>query len=133
MLRTFIQTCSLSLTLEAAVFLAKGNLGLSAEVIARLSLHRWEHNSSVIKNLAMQRADTWIGVILLFVAFALQMTNLLWPLRFADFEVSSTGALAAIAFSILVFGFALLLSRRIAARTEAEVQQILQPENQRKV
>jgi len=36
-LQTFIQLASLVLTLEAVAFLAKGNLGLCAQVIAGLS------------------------------------------------------------------------------------------------
>ena len=80
-LRTFIQITGLILTLEAAVFLAKGNLGLFAETIAGLSSTKYNYNSDVINSLAQQRADAWIGVILLLLAFSLQMWNAPWPMR----------------------------------------------------
>jgi hypothetical protein len=54
-LRTFIQITSLILTLEAAVFLAKGSLGLSAENIARLSVTRLDANPDVINSFGTNR------------------------------------------------------------------------------
>ena len=79
--RTFIQTAALVVTLEAALFLAKGGLGLSAEDIALLSATRIGFNPELTDSLAQQQADTWIGVVLLLFAFLLQMWNALWPLR----------------------------------------------------
>ena len=125
MLRTFIQITGLALTLEAAAFLAKGNLGLSAESIAALSSTKVGYNPDVIRSLAQQRADTWIGVVLLLLAFTLQMWNALWPMRWDDFSVHKGAAIYALVFS-LVLGFgAFFLSYELAAATEGHVKRAL--------
>lgn len=124
-LRTFIQITGLILTREEAVFLAKGNLGLSAETIAELSSTKYNYNSGVINSLVQQRADTWIGVILLLLAFSLQMWNALWPMRWDDFAVHKGAAVYALVFS-LVLGFrAFFLSKELAG-TEVRVKRILE-------
>lgn len=126
MLRTFIQITALILTLEAAFFLAKGNLGLSAETIAEISSTKWDYNSNVIRSLAQQRADTWIGVVFLLLGFVLQMWNALWPMRYDDFAVHKGAAIYALVFSaILGFG-AFFLSRELAGNTDDRVKRILE-------
>lgn len=125
MLRTLIQITALALTLESAIFLARGNLGLSAEVIAQLSRTGWGHNLDVAKSLSKQRADTWVGVVLLLIAFGLQLGNTLWPMRIKDFEVSWLGAVIAVLFSALAFWVTICLSGRLGDKTYTKVRQIL--------
>ena len=69
MIRTFIQVVGLVFTLEAAVFLAEGNIGLSAENIAQMASTKLGSNPEVVRSLAQQRADTWIGFSFLIAAF----------------------------------------------------------------
>jgi hypothetical protein len=61
MIRTFIQVTGLVFTLEAAFFLAKANVGLSAEHIAELASIKWDYNPDVVRSLAQQRADNLGG------------------------------------------------------------------------
>jgi hypothetical protein len=126
MIRTFIQIASLVLTLEAAIFLAKGNLGLSAQAIADLSSTKWGHNDDLIATLAQQRADTWVGVVFLLLAFFLQMWNVLWPMRWVDFEVHR-GAVVYTVIFCLVLGFgAFFCAKEIAHHTERDVRAIFE-------
>lgn len=125
MLRTFIQITSLLLTLEAAIFLAKGGLGLSAEAIAQLSSTRFGYNPDLVRSLAQQRCDTWVGVGLLLLAFSLQMWNTLWPLRIGDFGVHKGAALYAVVFSIVLAFGAFFLSKEAAANTAEKVKEKL--------
>jgi hypothetical protein len=74
-------------TLEAAFFLAKANIGLSAEHIAELASTEWDYNPNVVRGLAQQRADTWVGFIFLIAAFVMSLWNTLWPMRWVDFTV----------------------------------------------
>ena len=124
MIRTFIQITSLFLILEAAFFLAKGNLGLSARAIAELASTKWDFNPDLIANLAQQRADTWIGVLLLLIAFALQMMNVMWPMRWSDFTVHKGAAVYAVVLSIVIGFGAFYLSKQIARNTAADVEMI---------
>ena len=126
MLRTFIQITSLLLTLESAIFLAKGYLGLSIETITELARTRWNYSSPVVTSLAEQRGDTWVGVVLLLLAVGLQMVNALWPISWDDFSINRRGVVYALVVSALV-GFAShCVSRELARRTEVRVKQILE-------
>ena len=126
MIRTFIQISSLLLTLEAAFFLAKGNLGLSAEMIAELSSTKWNYNSNIVDGLARQRAETWIGVVMLLAAFTLQMWNALWPMRFVDFGVHRGAAIYAVVLCLLIGVGAEFASRELAATTAKRVEAVLE-------
>ena len=124
MIRTFIQISSLFLTLEAALFLAKGNLGLSARAIAELASAKWDFNADLISNLSQQRADTWIGVLLLLIAFALQIVNAMWPMRWSDFTVHKGATVYAVVISIVIGFGAFYLSKQVARNTAADVEMI---------
>lgn len=122
MIRTFIQILALVTTLESAIFLAKGSLGLSAEAIAALASTYIGYNPHVIQSLAQQTADYRAGVILLLVAFSLQMGNTLWPIRWKDFAVSKKGAVFAVAVGVAIMPLAWCLASSHASRIEREVR-----------
>ena len=124
-LRSAIQVSALVLTLEAAFFLAKGNLGLAPEVIAQLAATKVGYNLDVARSLSMQAADTWVGFVLLLGAFVLQVANSLWPMRWKDFTVSRPGVVVGLGVSALAFGAAAWASCFLMQRTEARVIQIL--------
>jgi len=124
-LRSAIQVSALVLTLEAAFFLAKGNLGLAPEVIAQLAATKVGYNLDVARSLSMQAADTWVGFVLLLGAFVLQVANGLWPMRWRDFTVSRPGVVVGLGVSALAFGAAAWASCFLTQRTEARVIQIL--------
>ena len=126
MIRTFVQTTALVLTLISAVFLTRGNLALTAQVIAELSTSKWGYSAAVVDSLAAQRGDTWIGVAFLLTAFALQLGNALWPMRWKDFEVSKAGVASAVVVSVLLFFGGLAGSKFIAKTTKAQALAILQ-------
>ena len=119
MLRTCLQFTALILTLESAIFLAWGNLGLSGETIVEITITKWAEypNESFIKSLAGQRGDTWTGVILLMSAFLVQMLNLCWPMGWDKFKVNKTGIILALMIGGLVFIGSLILSNHIALNT----------------
>jgi uncharacterized membrane protein YccF (DUF307 family) len=71
MVRTFIQTIALILTLISAYFLLRCSLGLSAIDIAELSSTKWGYNTDVVKNLSQQQADAKIGFIIMLLSFIL--------------------------------------------------------------
>lgn len=128
MIRTFIQVMAFILTLEAAFFLAKGSLGLSGKVIAELSSAKWDFNSNLVENLAHQRVNTWVGVILLLVAFGLQMANALWPMRWSDFEVHTGAALYAVVLGAVVGVGAHSAGEHIARNVAIDINAVLEAE-----
>ena len=131
MLRTFIQVLALVTTLGSAIFLAKGSFGLSAQDIAALGGTYWGHNLHLIRSLTQQTADYRAGVILLVLAFTLQMANTLWPMRWMDFDVSGRGAVLAVATGIVLFVVAWWLANLHASKLEKQVRVIYERAEQK--
>jgi hypothetical protein len=128
MLRTFIQVAALALTLISSIFLIKGSLLLSAKDIASLSSTYIGYNISSLKNLSNQQADTRIGAIVLLISFFLQMVNMLWPMRFCDFDINKKGVILGVCISLLIgIGFT-YISKVISAKTQEQVKSILKAE-----
>lgn len=126
MFRTLIQVAAITLTLAASFFLLKGNLSLSAAHIAELSETRWNYNQPVLQSLSRQQADTKLGFIFLLVAFVLQLGNLLWPMRYVDFEVNKLGVVVALVVSAILFVGGLLGSKVLGQRIERQAVGILE-------
>lgn len=102
MLRTFIQVQAILLVLISSYFLIKGMLSISAKDLAELSKTKWGYNKAVTKNLTTQRADTIVGFVLLLLSFLLQTVNLLWPMRYRDFGVSTIGFIISVITSAII-------------------------------
>lgn len=62
MLRIILSLTSIGATVGSAYLLARGNLGLSPEVIAELSATKYDYNPDLLAALSGQAADTWTGV-----------------------------------------------------------------------
>jgi len=124
MLRTFIQILALITTLESAIFLARGSLALSAQAITALGGTYVGYNPHLIQSLAQQTADYRAGVILLGLAFSLQMANTLWPIRWKDFEVNRKGVVLAVAVGVVIMVVAWWLTNSHASRIEREVREV---------
>ena len=125
-LRALIQFSALCLTLESAFFLVRGNLGLSAEVIAKLASTGWGYNVEIVKSLASQRADTCVGFVLLLFAFGLQMVNAFWRMVIDDYDdANKAGKVWALVFSLIVFVGAYLVSNGMSLSTQSKVNKIL--------
>jgi len=125
MLRSLIQILAIAITLEAAIFLAKGNLGLTPKLIAELASTKWNYNKNVLQNLSSQKADTWIGVGLLVLAFALQLSNSLWEMRFTDFSVHQGGVVFALVLSAVIFVICIIVSKKVSTAIEKQAQGII--------
>lgn len=123
--RTFIQVTALVLTLEAAFFLARSNLGLSADVIAGISTTKLTYSLHVVNSLSEQAANTWIGVGLLFIAISLQMWNLWRPIRWKDFTIDKPSVLGALIFCFFVLIGCYFLSNQFAEIIKDNAQQVL--------
>jgi hypothetical protein len=117
-MRTFIQITSILLTLESAIFLAKGSLGLSPQAIAELSTTPWDYNPGLINNLAQQRADNAVGVLFLIVAIALQLWDIFRPARQEDFPIHRRAAAIAVISSAVLFLVAWTSAGALARSTE---------------
>ncbi len=99
-----------------------GCMSITLQTIAKLASSFWDQNLELAANLARQRADTWVGVGLLLLATVLGTGNLLWPLRYEDFDVNRCGAVLALILSVALGVAGLVLSRRIARLTAEKVR-----------
>jgi|SRR5467141_970482 len=122
-MRTFIQMTSIVVTLWSAIFLAKGNLGLTPAQIAELSSTKYDFNPDLITSFARQRADTWVGVAFLLLAFGLQLAHEFWPAD--DTGRRRAGVLGAVTFSLAIFVAGWFWARASVTATERKVKQIL--------
>jgi len=84
------------------------------------------YNPEVVRSLAQQRADTWIGLIFLIAAFVLSLWNLLWPMRWSDFAVHKGAAAYALVLALLLGVGAYFLSNELAVTHEQRVNGILE-------
>jgi len=64
-------------------------------------------------------------VALLVVAFLLQLTNTLWPMRIKDFSVDRLGAVLTVALTLLAGGLSWCVSNVIAAHSTAAARAIV--------
>src|SRR3989304_2125337 len=103
MIRTLIQISAIIFTLEAAWFLLQGNLGLTVKDIAEVASTKLNYNPDVVKSLSRQKADSWVGFLLLLGAFFLQLSNGLWAIRWKDFAVNRNGVILSVIIGALVF------------------------------
>ena len=78
----FWQLFFVLLGLVAAFFVSRANLGLTPEVIARLSESYMGYNPNMVRHLAVKAADNWVGISLLVVSVALQVALLVHALLF---------------------------------------------------
>jgi len=125
MLRTFIQVTAVALTLVASFFLLRGNLVLSVKNIAEISETMWGYSKPVVTSLSRQQADTKVGFCFLLLAFALQVGNLLWPMRISDFEVSRVGVITAVLFSVSLLLAGVFISRTFGHAIEKQALDVL--------
>jgi len=105
--------------------MVKASLGLSARDIAGLVGTYIGFNPRLIHSLTAQVTDYRVGAILLVLAFILQMTNVLWPIRYIDFAVSKKGVLLALLIGAFVFVTAYWVGGLWAAGLERTVLGIL--------
>jgi len=128
MVRSFMQVTALTLTLFASIFLVKSSLILSVKDIANLSSTYFNYNKHLMKSLSEQQSDTRIGSILLFLAFLLQMINLMVPERMSDSGINRIGIIIAIVFSIIVLLVSLWASKFFTGKTVNATQNVLSKE-----
>lgn len=113
MVRTLIQLTAIIFSFEAAWFLLQGNLGLTAKDIAEVSSTKYGYNSNIVKSLSQQKADNWIGLALLLLAFSLQIANSLWEMRWIDHAFSKKGMVLAFVAGTIVFIACHFLSQKM--------------------
>lgn len=110
MIRDLMQLAPICVTFVAGFLLSKSSLELKVENIA------WHAQDTfvIIENLSHQKADTLIGSVLLFVAFAWQMVNLTQPVLIGDFAGIAYGSvLVAILLTLLLSGLCYFSSKCI--------------------
>lgn len=61
-----------------SILLAKGTLKLTPTIIAKQSQAYWSYNKSQLDNITSQKADFICGISLIFLAFLIQIINLIF-------------------------------------------------------
>jgi hypothetical protein len=124
--RTFMQVMGMTLTLCAAIFLAKGGFGLDPKTIAELASTKFNYNSNVVWSLANQHADTLTGAGLLVVVFFLQIVDACRATHWEDFIPHRPTISCAVILSIVIGVGASYWSQQYAQFVEANVITLLE-------
>ncbi len=74
----FLLLISTTLGFFGTIFIAKGIFKLVPEIIAEQSTTYYGYNDLIIENLSRQKADFISGLIIITMAFLLQLTNLIF-------------------------------------------------------
>ena len=86
------------------LFMAKGVFGMSPDVMAKLSSTYFDFNQFNVENLASQKADLLVGLILVLIAFGVSMLSFLFP------DPESLSKIVGSYWSTFVFCFSYLTS-----------------------
>ena len=122
MIRTYIQVTALLLVLLSSLLLIKGKITLSVESLAELSKSKWGYNLDVAKSLTQERADTIVGFVILLFSLFLQVANMLWPMRWADFATNKNGVILALVTSVIISCIAFVSSNILQQKFYKQVQ-----------
>lgn len=87
-----------------SIFLAKGILYLTPDIMAGLSRGRWGYHTLQLENIASQKADFMCGVWLIVLAFFIQVMNQLFTSDVEIFENRWVGASIVGATALLIVG-----------------------------
>ncbi len=124
-MRTFCQSVALVLAVGALYFFLRNHDRVSADLVAYVARSKWEISPGVLKGLAVQRADSWIGCILLGSALILHMASAIASRRWRPIAEHPVIVAAALLLSGLTLWGAATLSHRVANETQARVRGIL--------
>lgn len=120
------------LDIFGALFMAKGVLGMSPDVMAKLSSTYIGFNQFDVENLASQKADLLVGLILVLIAFGVSIVSFLFP------HPESLSKIVGSYWSTFVFAFlisfliaclAYWANHELRLNFMLETQQILNEEN----
>jgi hypothetical protein len=124
-MRTFCQSAALALAAGALYFLLRNHDRVSADLVAYVARSKWEIGPGVLKGLAVQRADAWIGCVLLGSALLLQTGSAIAYGRWKAIAERPLIVVLAFLLSGLVLWGAAAVSHRLASDTQARVRGIL--------
>lgn len=122
----FVALLTTSLGLLGSLFMARGVLQMSPDIIVKLSGTYWGFNSHEIKSLASQRADLMAGIEILIIAFCIQLLNLSSKIEERPIFESLRQGLIVNFSMVFLFGFAtLIVSSFHANQLEVKAKTIL--------
>lgn len=120
-----LEISSVILAVESAFFLSKGNLGLSANEIAALSRAKYGANLSVLKSLADQNSDNWIGMVLLLTSVIVQIVMIAFPSQLNNSPINLSGLALSLVICGIIFVVCLKLSSLRASRLYQQAKEII--------
>ena len=127
MLRSFCQFSAILLTLGSSIFLLRSNLGLGPEQMAELSRTRLDYSPEVLRSLANQQAEAWVGLAMLLAAFLLSLVVSMMALRIRDLgRPDCRGVVLAALFAIGIAGVGWITADEMAERSFRESVTILE-------
>jgi len=127
-LHKFLSLLAVIIGLVGAIFLAKGILVLSPKDMVHSTTHYsamgWP-SKRIISSMAIQKADTLIGFIFIFLAFPIQVISLIVTDKIALGETRSRSIALAFVFVFVLTIILYLLNRGIRDYNEIEMEKLV--------
>lgn len=120
-LEKFLSLSAIVLGFIGTVFLLKGVLRMTPDVIGEIGLTRWDYSIPVLENLSVQKADTICGFIFIVIAFSLQLVQTLFNLSAIRLIENNLSSYILMLFFILIIS-ALLLSIDFSLRKHNRIE-----------
>jgi len=120
-LERFLSLSAIVLGFIGTVFLLKGVLRMTPDVIGEIGQTRLDYSIPVLENLSVQKADTICGFIFVVIAFSLQLIRTLFNLSAIRLPGSNVRSFILMLFFILIVSV-LLLSINFSLRKHNRIE-----------
>ncbi len=118
----FLTLLATIIGLIGSIFLVKGSLGLTPDIMGRLAETNWWFNAAQVNGLATQKANAVSGAVFILLAFLIAMVRM----AFVDEQIpcfESKGMAFAVAFSVAAIACVVLLfiNRGVASHQKHQI------------
>lgn len=115
----FLNLAAIILGFIGTIFLLKGVLRMTPDVIGEIGQTRYDYSLPVLENLSVQKADTVTGFIVIVIAFSIQLVREVLSLGDIKLPINGIGSfLAILIVCSVLFGTFLLINIGLRAHNK---------------
>jgi len=116
-----------------AIFLAKGILLMTPDLMAKLSQSQWDFNMTQVENIAAQKTDFFCGILLILFAFVMELAPKVIEVKKHYAGNWPRLLLTVIALCTLIVALAFSISKCIGKNYERQAKAILLAQDKKEI